>query len=414
MAYYLLLIDTLSLMPGATCYVSHKVADSLSAEGHNVVILTLGSTNRTYEEATGTTVKEIKSLTYKTFYGINSRSTTADNLFTYLTSRIVQIFFFAIHHTYMKAYPTKRMLREAIRIVMKANEKVRVVSFSEPFSTHILGHRLKQRLGEHIVWAAYEMDPYALNYTRPKEEEAANRAFEKEILSNADLLIFANAIKEENDKRGHLIEYDGKSISLPIPGLTLPTSLATSGNRSRRQKKVRLIYTGMFYPEFRTPETLITLLEQASFDYELHLYGSIDEKLFLNHEAVYRHCIFHGRCSKQECDEACAEGDVLIDVQNDISNQIPSKLLSYISLGKPIVTFYTAGYEAGIQYLDAYPNALCIEKTLNNLARTSDLFNQFCVTEYEPVSQAIIAKALAPYLHATVMKRLQDAIDRIA
>ena len=147
MAYYLILIDTLSLMPGATCYVSHKVADSLSAEGHNVVILTLGSTNRTYEEATGTTFKEIKILTYKTFYGINSRSTTADNLFTYLTSRIVQIFFFAIHHTYMKAYPTKRMLREAIRIVMKANEKVRVVFYPYSRTSPQTALRRTYRLG---------------------------------------------------------------------------------------------------------------------------------------------------------------------------------------------------------------------------------------------------------------------------
>ena len=259
------------------------------------------------------------------------------------------------------------------------------------------------------------MDPFALNYTRPIEDREQNEAIERDALRLADLIVFADGIKEENDKQDYLTEYEDKSISLSLPNLKLPPAINdTTHTKSECLKSkgspIILIYTGMFYHEFREPKPLINILSNANFDYELHLYGSIDRSLFSDYPVVYKHCVFHGRLDKKTCDRACANADILLDVQNDIRNQIPSKLLTYMSLGKPIVSFYSPGAEIGKEYLNEYPLALTIRKDKTTDHTTSDLFNSFCTTKHEIIDRSILNEVLAPYLHENIVKQLEHAI----
>ena len=75
-----------------------------------------------------------------------------------------------------------------------------------------------------------------------------------------------------------------------------------------------------------------------------------------------------GQLSKLECDEWLNKANVLVNVGNSVTNQVPSKLFDYISKGKCILNTYKNYNCPTLKYLKNYSLAINVfEKTeLNN------------------------------------------------
>ena len=50
--------------------------------------------------------------------------------------------------------------------------------------------------------------------------------------------------------------------------------------------------------------------------------------------------------------------DILVNLENTIPNQLPSKVFEYIASGKPIINFYEDENSMGLHYFGRYPLAI--------------------------------------------------------
>ena len=68
----------------------------------------------------------------------------------------------------------------------------------------------------------------------------------------------------------------------------------------------------------------------------------------------------HGWVSKEEANAFVDQFDVLVNVNNTITNQLPSKLFEYISTGKPILNLCKSEDCLSKPYMAKYENGVCI------------------------------------------------------
>ena len=73
-------------------------------------------------------------------------------------------------------------------------------------------------------------------------------------------------------------------------------------------------------------------------------------------------------------EEAIAKADVLVSVGNRVSRSVPSKLITYISYGKPVVHFSSQKGDVCVQYLEKYPLGLVLREWDNAETNANKLY----------------------------------------
>ncbi len=98
-------------------------------------------------------------------------------------------------------------------------------------------------------------------------------------------------------------------------------------------KRVILTFAGAFYPSIRRPDEMLQILASLPKNYIVQLLGNgcrgvIQEKSVLFKE---RKLIDRGMVNHKECLETIRNSNILINVGNKVTNQLPSKVFEYIS-----------------------------------------------------------------------------------
>ncbi len=87
--------------------------------------------------------------------------------------------------------------------------------------------------------------------------------------------------------------------------------------------------------------------------------------------------VITGLISPQSAVNAMLQTDILINIGNSVSNQLPSKLIDYISTGKPIVNICKLEVCPSLKYMKRYP--LCLNVFEGPLSNTIvNKFVSFC------------------------------------
>lgn len=317
-------------------------------------------------------------------------------------------------YNYFAPFIMSRVIEKSCLFCQK-REPDCLISFSAPFEAHEIARVVKKRVFPYINWIAYEMDPFAYNYTFPRVTLLQRRLREKKVLSDADLIFTATGITEENYRKGFLLEYEEKTTIVGLPGFSGLISMDGEPRNfidaNDRDPKVRFLYAGAFYNNIRTPDSLLKLLSKADFDFEVVFCGTIDEGYFRKHEEVYKKCLFLGYMSQEEVQDQCLGADVLLDVQNDIPNQVPSKVLTYMSTGKPIVSLFSSGNDAGLSYLKNYPYHLAIEKSTVDDPEVLHKFKEFCLGNYVRLEEDSLNAIVSEFSTAGIADTLLRALD---
>ncbi len=127
-----------------------------------------------------------------------------------------------------------------------------------------------------------------------------------------------------------------------------------------------LVYVGKFYHNVRDPKYLFSLLEQIRYT-TIHLtiaggYKRLPkdyiERYFTN---KIPYITYLGEVSADKADALLNEADILVHLGNKIADQMPSKIIDYISSGKPILNIYGIDNCPTLPYLKDYPLALNIK-----------------------------------------------------
>ena len=239
-----------------------------------------------------------------------------------------------------------------------------IVAIAQPFGWAVLANELKERYPGAKIYL-YMLDPYIYNYTLPQNKIEYRKKQFKRFTNNLDGIIFTRGIKEEAEKHNCTIRKRSITVDLPnmIPHKTMQTK--------NYLDKIELMFAGRFYPDIRNPQKMFNVLLQI-----------LDERTIFS--MFSRGCDAMANSFTQSCPHVKQmdflphekyvkyfEGvDILVNLENTIPNQLPSKVFEYIASGKPIINFYEDENSMGLHYFCRYP--LAFNFNLNQY-QTSDI-----------------------------------------
>jgi hypothetical protein len=218
-----------------------------------------------------------------------------------------------------------------------------MVTFAQPWSNHIVG--LTVRRSRDVPWVAHFSDPWIDSpyWTgAPAQREAAAK-MEAQVVGTANGVVFVTDEAARLVMRKYPAEWCRKVAVVPHGFKT-----GARPSMSRHTGPVRFVYTGRFYDGLRTPDTLLRALSRLNAGQ--HLEGRIEIMFVgpfvsgfsqtaaaLGLGEVVR---FRDRVSPAESQSIAAGADVLLVIDAPTrgpSPFLPSKLVDYLSLRKPIL-----------------------------------------------------------------------------
>jgi glycosyltransferase involved in cell wall biosynthesis len=219
-----------------------------------------------------------------------------------------------------------------------------LVSFAQPWSDHLIGLRVHRATG--LPWVAHFSDPWIDSpYLRGRPwQRRIWRRMEQDVIRHATALVFVNAQTADRVMCKYPEVWRTKAHVVPHG---FDQAARRSPSPAPDEGPLRLVYTGRFYEGIRTPEPLLrslaALMKRRPLAHDLRVtfvgtpvpaHARLAERLGLNGLVE-----FTGRVPFAESARLAASGDVLlvIDAPAEDSLFLPSKLIDYLPLGKPIL-----------------------------------------------------------------------------
>lgn len=195
-----------------------------------------------------------------------------------------------------------------------------------------------------------------------------------------------------------------------------------SDQLSVSSKQCHLLFVGKFYADIRHPQYLFDLMESLKgTGIVLHIVGPInymgfDEKYigkyFTNKIENIR---FHGAVPPAEADALLTQADVLVHVGNSVDTAMPSKILDYISSGKPILNICKIRTCPTIPLMERYPMGMTIFEDEGISELGSVRVRDFCMKNkgkqipYEQIEK-LYPECTIEYVGKQFDEAIQDAI----
>lgn len=186
-------------------------------------------------------------------------------------------------------------------------------------------------------------------------------------------------------------------------------------NKKNRKNSINLTYTGNFIKGYVDPDHMIEILTsliESRDDISVNLYGGGNcAKQIQKFVSISDAVIDNGFIPYDEVLGAMAEADFLISVSENNGIQMSSKIFQYMSLGKPIILFYTAQNDCNLELLRKYPGLFVIKNNdksfkLENLHSFIDRYSSWSIPF--DVVQNLYNDALPSHVAKIIMTYLND------
>jgi len=227
-----------------------------------------------------------------------------------------------------------------------------MVTFGEPMSDHLVGLRLKGRLG--VPWIAHFSDPWVDNSFRRHEILArlVNARLESQVIAAADRLIFTSEETLELVMRKYPEQWRVKADVLPhsFDSGLYPQPVKTFG-------PIIVRYLGNFYghrspvPLFRALKLLLKREPKLIDNVQFELVGSVPKRMQMHSSlkslpaGLVR---IRDAVTYRESLKLMSTSDLLlvIDGPDDLSVFLPSKLIDYLGAHVPVLGIVPPGTSA--------------------------------------------------------------------
>lgn len=289
------------------------------------------------------------------------------NIMQYLQAVTEKVLFHIEERLFHNAFGDRFAVRAFYKKLKKiwADSFDLIISMSGRYYTSIATARFCKRKG--IPFIFYQVDPCASNQYLSVKSLQRRIRIEKEIYQVADYVFTTDLIHK--DVINYLPEQLCKKvIELEFPLISKPKVVRDG---QKRGKKAVCVFSGSIYGGIRDPQYTLDLFRKLNDEglVELHFSGvssgDVDNAEFV--------CC-HGALPLNQAMQLIADADFLINIGNSVTNQVPSKLFDYISMGKPIINICKNHTCPTIKYLDKYPCSInlfededCFETQLNLL-----------------------------------------------
>lgn len=244
------------------------------------------------------------------------------------------------------------------KIHMKHNIDV-VIPIYTQIDTIIASNKFKN-LNKNIKVVPYMLDSLAAGYgPRMFSKEWIEKRglkWEKRIFKSVDHIVMMKSSEDFYKIRNNL-PYFGKISFLDIPLFVCPRKVNHTSNHCPV-----ILYVGSIPSHIRNPKYFLDVFHKLSKDIDVRLKivgpstceSLLEQYISLDNRIERIQSVSHNRAL-----EMIAESDILLNLGNNISTMMPSKIFEYISSGKPIISTAPIPNEPSIKYLKMYGNA-CI------------------------------------------------------
>lgn len=315
------------------------------------------------------------------------------------------------HSTFQKIVRTSRVLLGSTKPLINENlvksyyqrlceigQKTRIdaiVAMYFPFESVEAMNRFSKN-HKSVKTFIYEVDSQGDGVSKSQIYEIFNRRYEswlKKMYRDATAVIIMKS-HEAYWKTTFGTDYSGKLLIADLPIL-----LNKVRSKGQIHGKIGMIYSGLIEKRYRSPSYLLSVLKELhyrGFDFYTSFYskGDCEEEI----SAVAREVTEikqHGFVTPDELDAAISEADVLISIGNSFSRSVPSKIISYLSYGKPIIHFSSQDNDVCNEYLERYPLALSIHEKISAFEAAEKIMlfinnSRSVVISYEQVARAFV------------------------
>lgn len=287
-----------------------------------------------------------------------------------------------------------------------------VLAACYPFSATYAAYQCKRRLG--IDYVTYIMDVYsqAVNLRKfclfRKRYEKKDRGEELAVLRNAKM----NYLSEGFVNTDVFKQVEAEGVAYEIVGFPIIGDEEVEKEYSRKPTDdVTLFYAGTFVRGVREPDAVMDIFSREAlkkFKVTLCTTGNCQDEL-LQWAKKHDNVDFRGTVNRETASDLSANSDILINVDNLNSHQIPSKIFEYFATGKPIVNFYTD--ENNNKIFDGYPCVLHIPQKGITDADAERLY-AFCIANKgKRVSAKEVRQNYKQYTIEYLEKLMSDKIE---
>lgn len=225
----------------------------------------------------------------------------------------------------------------------------------------------------------YEIDPVSNKFIGSKNivklvYRKIVKMWERKIYGTFDMIIHMKTHYKHFENNFYEL-YKNKTLYLDIPNFWPKRNICTK----IRNDKLSMIYAGAFYPGLRNPDYLINLVKYTSNLNKVQCSIYTDDRMkdhlikLIGDNNDISLCEMIPNTILQE---KMKNVDILLSVGNKSSEFLPSKIFTYMSLGKPIVHILGDKNDSVIPYLKKYPLALLLDPNLS-VKKNSKLLFEF-------------------------------------
>ncbi len=236
--------------------------------------------------------------------------------------------------------PGGKDLVGALKIIrLGAKNKINAdiaISIGLPFSVHLATYILKSTRSLRATrFIADYGDPFSAMEARYKGCLYA-KTIERLVLRGFDEI----TVPIESAKEEFKLVTDLKKIYISPQGLDI--NQFKIAEYSPSLSKVRFAYAGLFYDDIRNPSVLFRYMQTLNMDIELHIYTRSSHEAtqqIIKEFSTFRNIVVHEALPRDKCIFELSKYDFLMNIENEISSQIPSKLIDYSITQRPIYSF---------------------------------------------------------------------------
>ena len=253
-----------------------------------------------------------------------------------------------------------------------------IISVSLPFSSHVAAYIINK--DKRKKWIMDIGDPFSLKSNAFENNKyfykSLNYYFENKFFKMADQIVFTHKDASLEHKEFFNISDEKIEIGNPISAFS-KNVFQNSKTYNYNIEPIKIGYFGILTKGVRSPDEVLKYFQ--NLDYVFHWYTNPDSKnMILQNKIDQNKHLFFDMVSRDEALELMGTSfHCLLSIGNLNPSQLPSKVIEYISTGKPVIHFAEIANDPVIKISEKFENLIVVTKKSDPLFVNEQLTNVF-------------------------------------
>ncbi len=280
----------------------------------------------------------------------------------------------------------KKLLLKKIEYLNKEHNFDSIISVSEVFCTSMATAEYfdKCKSKKRTKFLIYMLDPFFKDESIRLKYKKEDKKIEEYVFNKADKIFTTDLIYDECKKNKSINLEKINVIKFPL--LVEHKIQSCCDDIELDKNYINCVYVGRLYKTIRRPEYLLSIFSKINKNKKIRLViigSGMEEDLEKYKTEMGEQLCIYKEVSKEAAFNAMLNSNILINIGNTILNQMPSKIIDYISMGKPIINLYKIDNCPTLKYTKDYELALNIKEGQDITKSLIKNIEEFCIKNKE-------------------------------